>query len=1076
MSSSPAANNTKTVVLAESTTTAFQPSPPQPDSPNKQDTSEYEGPSNVDGRSSDADKMLESAGMLLDADGPEGDGVEPSVIDASDQTQVDNSGSGDDNPQWAEEEGHELKRVKVYELIGARWVDQGTAFCFGDFHENEAFLIARSEADFNQVILTTTIRSSDVYQRQQDTLIVWTEPDGVDYALSFQDPDGCSEVWNFIQDVQRHLTAGGLSSSPLVGPEPSMVANALMRGGGLPKPALGTIAEIDKLMKTITRMPALKERVCEIIQNDNYVKALVEVFNQAEDLESIENLHTLCSCMQSILMLNDHTLYEHILEDELFFGVVGMLEYDPEFPTHKANYREFLHQTSRFHQPIPIRDESIQRKIHHTYRLQFLKDVVLARAIDDSTFNVLNSCILFNQIDIINHVQNDQTFLREVVGIFLDEEMLKNLVSKGKEPERAKPDGEKMDVDQPSDPSQQNGSPKRLISEAELKRRREVLLLVQQLCVMGKNVQLPARMALFRTLCDRGILFSVQWGLGQPDADAEGLQMISAAGEILTTLLDHDLNGVRNHVLKQLGPIDDKNPMRKIEHDTVLSVMCRVLVRSRDLAVQSQISESIRAIMEIPQDNGMEHPMGTKVFQRPKDDPGTERFMDYFYKHCVDLLFHPLLDLPDFKNVTDANLTLSRERTNLYLHLCDLLSSFALQHSFRSHFFMLSSSIATRVASLLRAKDKHLRLAAFRFFRVLLRLNNRNLFSHLMKVDALGPILDLTVRESRRDNLLSSTCQEFFEHMRKENMKELINHCMTKHESKIRELSTTPLGGPRFSAFIRRWEMNIEPPPKEEDKVEKPIAGGARRWGQGRLLEAEEEDWFNADDDEEEPFTATLFPSNGKQQNALKRKRPRGASIPPLRLHQQPQPQSQPMRATPLGSLVGDYDDGEEANVNASAEDAAAPQGTAAGPVAAPSGVPASPRIQHRQIAIGKPTPDVPEDPEDTLLESLVSTGDLPSPSKSPPGDLGLGLKRRREDEDDELLERLANKSKKPTAGASPSTPGKDKDKPGGPVAIKLVGSKTPDEGPKKIKLKLSSPSSQPPSPSSLGAKDGDTG
>ena len=52
-------------------------------------------------------------------------------------------------------------------------------------------------------------------------------------------------------------------------------------------------------------------------------------------------------------------------------------------------------------------------------------------------------------------------------------------------------------------------------------------------------------------------------------------------------------------------------------------------------------------------------------------------------------------------------------------------------------------------------------------------------------------------------------------------MKELINHCMIRHESKIRELATTPIGGPRFSAFIRRWEINIEPPPKEEEKVEK---------------------------------------------------------------------------------------------------------------------------------------------------------------------------------------------------------------------------------------------------------------
>lgn len=25
-------------------------------------------------------------------------------------------------------------------------------------------------------------------------------------------------------------------------------------------------------------------------------------------------------------MLNDHTMYEHILEDDIFFGVVGILE------------------------------------------------------------------------------------------------------------------------------------------------------------------------------------------------------------------------------------------------------------------------------------------------------------------------------------------------------------------------------------------------------------------------------------------------------------------------------------------------------------------------------------------------------------------------------------------------------------------------------------------------------------------------------------------------------------------------------------------------------------------------------
>ena len=206
-------------------------------------------------------------------------------------------------------------------------------------------------------------------------------------------------------------------------------------------------------------------------------------------------------------------------------------------------------------------------------------------------------------------MQGDQTFLREVVGTFLDEEMLKGLVPKVKEPDGAKKD-DKMDVDQTGKTgpgSQSNGTAKRQLSEAEVKHRREVVLLIQQLCVMGKNVQLPARMALFRALSDRGILFAVQWALCQPESEPEGLQMISAAGEVLTCLLDHDVNGVRAHVLKQLGPPDlDKNGPRKIDHDTVVSVLCRVLVKSRDLAVQSQISEALRSLLEIPPSDALD--------------------------------------------------------------------------------------------------------------------------------------------------------------------------------------------------------------------------------------------------------------------------------------------------------------------------------------------------------------------------------------------------------------------------------------------------------------------------------------
>ena len=261
---------------------------------------------------------------------------------------------------------------------------------------------------------------------------------------------------------------------------------------------------------------------------------------------------------------------------------------------------------------------------------------MLARAIDDSTFNVLNSSIIFNQIDIITHVQNDQAFLREIAGMFMDDDLLALLglpTKNGEAPKEPAPgapkDADKMDVDStdakaPNGVAQPNGHAEgsgsatpsgssKALSPEEFNRRREVVFLLQQLCMMGKNVQLPARMALFRALVDRGIVFAVQWGLSQSEAEEEGRQMIATSGEIMMGLLDHDLNGVRGHVLKQLGTMEREKQNGKSVKDkeTVLMLMCRVLVRSKDLAVQSLVGEALRLLLELVGADGAEGPVST---------------------------------------------------------------------------------------------------------------------------------------------------------------------------------------------------------------------------------------------------------------------------------------------------------------------------------------------------------------------------------------------------------------------------------------------------------------------------------
>ena len=117
-----------------------------------------------------------------------------------------------------------------------------------------------------------------------------------------------------------------------------------------------------------------------------------------------------------------------------------------------------------------------------------------------------------------------------------------------------------------------------------------------------------------------------------------------------------------------------------------------------------------------------------------------------------------------------------------------------------------------------------------------LKNNNRNFLNHLIKLETFKPIIELTIKESYRDTLVSSSCQEFFEFMRRvgfarlvfraliltpiqENMKDFIAHVITTYEDRVKLLSESRFCGQCFRGFIRRYEMNIHPPPEAEEKA-----------------------------------------------------------------------------------------------------------------------------------------------------------------------------------------------------------------------------------------------------------------
>lgn len=89
----------------------------------------------------------------------------------------------------------ERKRVKVYELRENDWYDKGTGFCVVQAINDEGRICVESEDEPDTTLLEVKVKKDDNYQKQQETLIVWTDQEGVDMALSFQEADGCGIVW-----------------------------------------------------------------------------------------------------------------------------------------------------------------------------------------------------------------------------------------------------------------------------------------------------------------------------------------------------------------------------------------------------------------------------------------------------------------------------------------------------------------------------------------------------------------------------------------------------------------------------------------------------------------------------------------------------------------------------------------------------------------------------------------------------------------------------------------------------------------------------------------------------------------
>ncbi|OWK10319.1 hypothetical protein Celaphus_00005597, partial [Cervus elaphus hippelaphus] len=241
-----------------------------------------------------------------------------------------------------------------------------------------------------------------------DTLIVWSEAENYDLALSFQEKAGCDEIWEKICQVQGkdpsvEVTQDLIDESEEERFEEMPETSHLI---DLPTCELNKLEEIADLVTSVLSSPIRREKLALALENEGYIKKLLQLFQACENLENTEGLHHLYEIIRGILFLNKATLFEVMFSDECIMDVVGCLEYDPALAQPKR-HREFLTKTAKFKEVIPITDSELRQKIHQTYRVQYIQDIILPTpsVFEENFLSTLTSFIFFNKVEIVSMLQ-----------------------------------------------------------------------------------------------------------------------------------------------------------------------------------------------------------------------------------------------------------------------------------------------------------------------------------------------------------------------------------------------------------------------------------------------------------------------------------------------------------------------------------------------------------------------------------------------------------------------------------------------------------------------------------------------
>eukprot|EP00928_Gymnodinium_smaydae_P001812 TRINITY_DN10651_c0_g1_i1.p1 TRINITY_DN10651_c0_g1~~TRINITY_DN10651_c0_g1_i1.p1 ORF type:complete len:838 (+),score=156.64 TRINITY_DN10651_c0_g1_i1:187-2700(+) len=422
-------------------------------------------------------------------------------------------------------------RGKLYALSDeSAWEDTGTGYVSIVGNDDKMRLIFRDE-ETGDVLHDRPVFGRDTYQLQGEgerrTIIVWEDPESQkDWALSFQDPEGTTEVWEAIRKE------GGLSAEKRL----------------LPLPTFANLAELGRMLTCVP--PSQREALAAECISAKFIAGLQEAFHTAEDLNSEEALVALFQVTKGVFFLSNQRLTERYLKHDIFDDVMGMLEYDDGLPADKRiSHRQVLKVQVRYQQVLTFEDAETLERIHLNYRLQYLKDIVLPRLLDDAALVSLTQMIHSNLAIILDHLMKNAQLMAQLF-------------------------------------------------EQIRQRDLQSLMFLQDVCRLAKQIVPGERQALYEKMIELKLYevltpFLSDLGLRPKNESASSHPARHLAVEVLLLSAQTDPSQLRRFLTSTNAGAEEPGPGRLL-----LNALIRLMHVEQDQGVQSQIAELLRAVMD----------------------------------------------------------------------------------------------------------------------------------------------------------------------------------------------------------------------------------------------------------------------------------------------------------------------------------------------------------------------------------------------------------------------------------------------------------------------------------------------